>query len=65
MKSKFNFAIEIVWLTVAILSIIAGVHKTYQTNLNESYPFFIITAISTFIYLIRRYFRLSSKNKTE
>ena len=65
MRSKFNFVIEIVWLVVAILGILAGIHKTYQTDFKESYPFFIIAAISIFIYLLRRYFRLSAKNKSE
>lgn len=61
---KANFIIEIVWLIISILSLIAGMHKTYIGGIKESYPLFIITAVSIFIYLLRRYFRLSALKKS-
>jgi len=63
MQNKFNFIIEIVWLVIAILGLAAGVHKTVISGINESYPFFIITIISIFIYTLRRHFRLAKKDK--
>lgn len=64
-KYRANLIIEIVWLILAILSLAAGVHKTYISNINESYPFFIITVISIFIYVLRRFLRLSAQRKDE
>jgi len=61
---KMNHAIEIVWLILTILSLFAGIHKTYHTSIKESYPFFLIALLCIFIYTLRRYFRLSSLNKT-
>ncbi len=43
-----------IWMIVAILSLLAGIHKTWQFGLKESYLFFIFALISFIMYLIRK-----------
>ncbi len=59
MNKKFIIALEIIWLIIAILSLIAGLHKTYYQSFSESYLFFIITFIAILMYSFRRYKRKS------
>lgn len=57
--------LEITWLIVAILSIIAGMHKTYQHGFGKSYLFFIISFISFLMYFYRRNMRMKTKGKSK
>ncbi len=43
-----------VWMIVAILSLLAGVHKTWKIGLSESYLFFIFAFVAFIMYLIRK-----------
>jgi len=62
MKNKLIFALEIIWLTVSILSLLAGIYQSYRIGLNKSYLFFIIFFIAILMYLFRRQMRKSRKN---
>ncbi|UCG28916.1 MAG: hypothetical protein JSV24_06020 [Bacteroidales bacterium] len=59
---KTNRILEITWLVVAILSLLAGTHKTVREGFGESYLFFIIACIAVLMYFLRRYLR---KNETK
>jgi len=54
MKTKPLFFLEIVWLTVAVFCVLAGIRKTYFEGFKESYLFFIMAGISLFMYYYRR-----------
>lgn len=54
MKQILPGILEIAWLSAAILSMLAGIHKTYFQGLVNSYPFFIIFLLSLLMYLNRR-----------
>ncbi|MCF6240606.1 MAG: hypothetical protein L3J74_04585 [Bacteroidales bacterium] len=43
-----------IWMIVAILSLIAGVHKTWLLGIEKSYLFFIFAIIAFIMYLIRK-----------
>jgi ABC-type multidrug transport system permease subunit len=43
-----------IWMVVAILSLLAGIHKTWRFGLQESYLFFIFAFIAFIMYLIRK-----------
>jgi hypothetical protein len=59
-----NRILEIIWLIVAMLSIVAGIHKTYvDSGFRESYLFFIITFIAVLMYLFRRKLRKKERGK--
>jgi hypothetical protein len=63
-----NRILETVWLIVAILSIVAGIHKTYTDGgFRESYLFFIISLISFLMFFFRRRMRMNEdkKNKSD
>jgi len=64
MNKKFAFVLEIVWLVLAIASIIAATHKTINSSFKESYLMFIIAIICLLMYAIRRGVRkYSEKNQ--
>ena len=43
-----------IWIIIAILSLIIGIHKTWLQGLNNSYLFFIFAVVAFFMYLIRK-----------
>jgi len=64
MNNKKSIAIEIMWLTLAIISTILGIYKTIIIDLNNGIPFFVISLVSIIMYTLRRYVRkYSSKTK--
>ncbi len=65
MKKHFSCFLEILWLIVSILSLFAGIHKTYYYNLKDSYIFYIFTLIGLFMYLYRRNLRKNKKDNTK
>ncbi len=52
-----------VWFVVAIISLIAGIHKTWMFGFKESYLFFIFAVIAALMYLLRR--NMNNPNKIE
>ncbi len=65
MSKIFRLILEYTWLGVAILSIGAGIHKTYRFGFQESYLFFVISFISVLMYMFRRYVRISQSKKEQ
>ncbi len=50
-----------VWFVVAIISLIAGIHKTWMFGLKESYLFFIFAVVAILMYLLRK--NMNTPNK--
>ena len=64
MKQKLPFILEIIWLIVMIVGLIAAVHKTIDYGFAESIMLYVITGIAGLMYVWRRYMRkLQEKNK--
>ncbi len=57
MNRKLNKFLEITWLTVAVLSLVAGIHKSLTTSLGESWLLFLIALVSMIMYTLKRYLR--------
>lgn len=52
-----------VWMVVAIISLIGGIHKTWMYGIKESFLFFIFVLIAILMYLLRKNMDISNKNK--
>lgn len=63
MSKLFKKILEYTWLLIAILSLGAGIHKTYKIGLGSSYAFFIMAFISVLMYMFRRNLRISQNKK--
>jgi flagellar biogenesis protein FliO len=50
-----------VWFVVSIISLIAGIHKTWLFGFKESYLFFIFAVIAFLMYLLRKNMSASDK----
>ena len=57
MKEKISIIIEYIWLGAFVLSIIAGIHKTYNHGFKQSWLFFAIAVVSVLMFFIRRHLR--------
>ena len=63
MSKVLKKILEYTWLLIAVLSLGAGVHKTYKMGIGASYGFYIMTFISVFMYMFRRNLRISQNKK--
>ncbi|MFH1320410.1 MAG: hypothetical protein ABII90_07145 [Bacteroidota bacterium] len=54
---------EILWLIIAILSILAGAYETKIKGIGESYMFFIFTFVAGIMYALRRWKRIKIEKK--
>ncbi len=63
MKNKISIFIEYVWLTLAGLALIAGIHKTYYHGFEHSWLFFIIIPIALLMYYLRKQLRKQNTNE--
>jgi Flp pilus assembly protein TadB len=61
MSHKLTRILEIVWLSLAILSFLAGLYNWYGHGPGESVMFFVITLLSLMMYFFRRNMRRSKK----
>ena len=61
--NKINTILLYVWLGVAIMSLIAGIHQTYYQGIGKSWLFFVITFIATLMFSFRRAMHKKFKNK--
>jgi TM2 domain-containing membrane protein YozV len=57
MNNKINYILEIFWLIIAVLSIIAGIHQTINEGIRHSWLFFLIALIGLCMFILRRNFR--------
>lgn len=62
MNKKGALILEYVWLTLAIIAVLIGIYKIIYTGLNQSYIFFIIAAVASFMYMIRKAMRKFIEN---
>jgi hypothetical protein len=63
MNKKATLILEYVWLTISIISAVGGSIKFYRLGFDKSYVFYIIAAISAFMYILRRSMRKLDENK--
>lgn len=61
MNKKKLRLLELAWLIIAILSVIAGLHRTSATGFFSGIMFFIMALISFAMYFFRR----NSRRKVE
>lgn len=61
MQNKLNRIFEYLWLLTGILSMAAGVHKSSEEGISNSYIFFALAVICMIVYSIRRNIRLKKK----
>jgi len=57
MNSKAGIFIEYLWLTIAVIALIAGLHEWYKSNTENSSMFFIMVFISLLMFSFRKYMR--------
>jgi hypothetical protein len=57
MNSRISYILEIFWLVVAILGLVAGMHQTYREGLQKSWLFFLIACIGFSMFFLRRTMR--------
>jgi hypothetical protein len=50
------------WMTVAILSLIAAIHRTVVMGFKESYIFYIFVLVGLLMFWIRNYMSKKIKN---
>ncbi len=57
--NKFNgaYILEIIWLIVSGIAIAIGLRVTLEKGIEESYPLFLISAVSLLMYTFKRYMR--------
>jgi hypothetical protein len=51
------------WMIIAILSLIAAIHRTWLLGIKESYLFFIFAIVAFLMFLLRNYMGKQNKNK--
>ena len=56
-KLKGAYLLEIIWLIVSSIAIGIGLKVTLEKGIEESYPLFVIFAISLLMFIFRRYTR--------
>jgi len=62
MNKKKLRILELVWLTVAILCVISGIHSTGKSGLSSGMLFFSMALVSFVMYFFRRNMRRKSKD---
>jgi len=62
MNKKGALILEYVWLTLAIFAALFGTHKFVKLGFEKSYIFYIISAIASFMYILRRALRKFQEN---
>ncbi|PKQ60782.1 hypothetical protein BZG02_18095 [Labilibaculum filiforme] len=64
MKQKLPFILEIIWLLVMIVGLLAAIHKTMDYGFTESILLYVIAGIAGLMYIGRRYMRkIQEKNQ--
>ncbi len=65
MRNKLARALEILWIVISALCLIAGVHQTYMEGFSKSYLFFIFSFVAFIMYLLRKEIRKSKKENSD
>lgn len=59
MKKTISRVIEIIWLCLAAICLIMGTVKAVQFGIKYSYMFYILAAVATAMFFLRRKIRIS------
>ncbi len=62
MQKSIIHILELVWLSLTVLSFLAGIYNWYQAGFSESIMFFVIMFVSLLMYIYRRNLRKSRKD---
>ncbi len=54
---------EYVWLSVAILCVIAGIHQTIKQGISKSYLFFVFAIFAILFYWVRKNLRRNDETQ--
>jgi len=57
MKQKLPFLLEIIWLLVAIFSILFALVRTYNFGFKENIMLYVVAMLACLMYGSRRYLR--------
>ncbi|WP_372641514.1 hypothetical protein [Ancylomarina sp.] len=57
MKKKLPFLLEIIWLLVAIFSILFAIVRTYNFGFKENIMLYVVAMLACLMYGSRRYLR--------
>jgi len=57
MKQKLPFLLEIIWLLVAIFSILFAIVRTYNFGFKENIMLYVVAMLACLMYGSRRYLR--------
>jgi hypothetical protein len=61
MNRNLIHVLELVWLSLALLSLLAGIYNWYRIGAGDSFMFFIMALLAGMMYFYRRHLR-KSKN---
>jgi hypothetical protein len=64
MNNKAVHILEIFWLIIAVLSLVAGIHQTFNEGISRSWLFMVIALISFGMYSLRRNLRKKTQDKS-
>jgi hypothetical protein len=62
MNKKGALILEFVWLALAIFAVLFGTYKFTKVGIGNSYVFYVIAAIASFMYILRRALRKFQEN---
>jgi len=62
MNKKGALILEFVWLALAIFAALFGTYKFIKIGFENSYIFYIISAIASFMFVLRRAMRKFQEN---
>jgi hypothetical protein len=65
MNKKGALILEFVWLALAVFAALFGIYKYTKVGFGNSYVFYIISAIASFMYILRRALRKFQENNKE
>ncbi len=49
--------IEFVWFSIAIICLVAGIHKTIVQDIGQGYIYFIFVVVALLMFFLRKYLR--------
>ncbi len=52
--SNRSIILEKMWLFISIITLFIAIYETYNKQISDTYPFFIISAISAMMYFLRK-----------
>lgn len=65
MKRKLPFFLEIMWLLVAICSVLFAIIRSYSVGFNESIMLYVIAVLASLMYGSRRYLRKTQEKRNQ